>query len=330
MNYLDLTNEAIRESGISLNALTSGNFTSSTLDPMYTKFKNFVIQAWEEIQTERRDWEYMQQSAVVRLEPSIEVYGGSSLNDLTSDFNAATFKLHNTANADIFTSRSSSAFTIESGALADDNAEGILKINSFAANTPFLLEPGDLLTTNSSSALCYFRRWGRYDLSQTGGLNRDDVSDIAEIKVDSVALTDYQYESGQSYTSVTWHRLQYIPYQNWQRYTFDRPTSVDEPKAFTISNDGRAEFWPPMDTFYHLSFEYTKTPQTFSTYSDTPTGLPARFHKAIAWRALMNYGEFEGIAQIYNRAKARYSKYNFEMCRDLLPAPEVGYDARKF
>lgn len=54
MNYLDLTNEAIRESGISLNALTSGNFTSSTLDPMYTKFKNFVIQAWEEIQTRAR------------------------------------------------------------------------------------------------------------------------------------------------------------------------------------------------------------------------------------------------------------------------------------
>lgn len=329
MNFLDLTNEVIRESGVSLTALTSSNFASTTLDPMYTKIKNFVIQSWEEIQTDRRDWEYMQQSAVVRLEPSIEVYGGSSTNDLTSDFNAATFRLHNTANSDLFVSRSSRAFTIDSGALATDDAEGILKINSFL-DTAFVFEPGDLITTASSSAFCYFRRWGRYDLSQTGGLGKDGVTDVSEIKVDSVALTDFQYASGQSYSSVTWNRLQYIPYQNWQRYCFDRPTNVATPTAFTISNNGEVEFWPPMDTFYHLSFEYTKTPQTLSAYTDTPTGLPSRFHKAIAWRALMNYGEYEGIAQIYNRAKARYSKFNFDMCRDLLPQSEIGYDGRKF
>lgn len=324
--YLDLVNEALRESGSTLDQLTSGTFVTPS-DPLYTKFKEWCKQAWEDIQTDRRDWEYMQGTGTVILNPKMEVYGCSSTNSNVSDYAAATFRLHNSANANLLVAASLGAAT--DGAFVDGDYEASLTVTSFTI-TDFYIEPGDLLTTATGSALAYFKRWGRYDLSQAGTYGRDEVDDIAEIKVDSVAICDLQFASGQSYNSSTYTKLQFVPYSKWLAYGYDRPKHIGMPTKYTISNDGKLEFYPPLDTTYNLYFEYTKTPQTFSAYSDTPTGLPARFHKAISWRALMYYGEYDGISRIYNIAKNRYSKFEYEMVRDLLPEVTIGYDARRF
>jgi hypothetical protein len=156
------------------------------------------------------------------------------------------------------------------------------------------------------------------------------VSDVAEIKVDSVAMTDRQYASGQSFGSTTYDQLAFVPYNKWLRYGYNRPVAVGKPTKFTIANDGNMAFYPPMDDRYHVFFEYYKTPQEFSAYSDTPTGLPSRFHDAIAWRALLYYGQYDGINRISQIAAERYKKYEYEMVRDLLPETKVGYDARNW
>jgi hypothetical protein len=325
--YLDLVNEALRESGSTLDQLTSATFPSPS-DPLYTKFKQWSAQSWEDIQTDRRDWEFMQGTAVVRLSPAMEIHGGDA-PVLATGFDGSEFRLHNAANAHLFTAAASSAFTLSDGAIADNDLEGLLKIADFET-TDFIIEPGDLITNSAGTVHGRFTRWGRYDLSQTGAAGYDSVLDIAEIKTDSVAICDLQTASGQSYDSSTYIKLQFVPYSKWLAYGYDRPKRVGTPIKFTVSNDGKLEFYPPLDTAYNLYFEYTKTPQTLSTYSDTPTGLPARFHKAISWRALMYYGEYDGISRIYNIAKNRYSKFEYEMVRDLLPEVTIGYDARRF
>lgn len=325
--YLDLVNEALRESGSTLDQLTSGTFTSPT-DPLYTKFKQWTTQAWEDLQTDRRDWQFMQNTAVVRLSPAMEIHGGDA-PVLATGFDGIVFSLHNAANTALFTAAASSAFTLSDGAIADNDLEGTLKIASFSTSD-FIIEPGDLITNSAGTVYGRFTRWGRYDLSQTGSAGYDSVQDVAEIKTDSVAICDLQTASGQSYNSSTYTKLCFVPYSKWLAYGYDRPKHVGMPSKYTISNDGKLEFYPPLDTTYNLYFEYTRTPQTFSAYTDTPTGLPARFHKAIAWRALMYYGEYDGISRIYNIAKNRYSKFEYEMVRDLLPEVTIGYDARRF
>lgn len=325
--YLDLVNEALRESGSTLDQLTSATFPSPS-DPLYTKFKQWTAQSWEDLQTDRRDWQFMQNTGVVRLYPAMELYGGDAPSAAT-DFNGVEFRLHNAANAVLCTARASSAFVTTDGTVATNDLEGTLRLESFETSD-FTIEPGDLVTNAAGTVLGYFSRWGRYNLSQTGAAGLDDTLDIAEIKLDSVAICDVQYASGQSYSSSSYVKLQHVPYSKWLAYGYDRPKQVGKPSRFTVSNDGKVEFYPPMDTSYSVFFEYTKTPQTLSAYGDEPTGLPARFHKAISWRALMYYGEYDGISRIYNIAKSRYAKFEYEMVRDLLPEVSIGYDARRF
>ena len=332
MNYLQLVNEALRESGSTLDQLTSSNFASPP-DPLYTKFQNWTVQSWEDLQTDRRDWEYMQKSAVIKLYPRMEVYGVRVTGDAAASFDDLEVGLY-VGDSSRFQTKSSGAFTLESGALADDDAEGYMDFESVVVDDA-MLDPGERLVdyTGSVGATFYFRRWGRYAFSQTGAINTDEVIDVAEVKHDSIAIADVALANSSTATTssaVSYSKLEFVPYNKWLRYGYDKPKVPGKPIKCTISNDGRIEFYPPMDVPYNLYFEYTKTPQTLSAYTDEPTGLPARFHKAISWKALMYYGEYDGISRIYNIAKNRYSKFEYEMIRDLLPEVNIGYDARRF
>lgn len=326
-DFRTITNMALRESGITQDDLTTVTFPSPP-DPILTRFKYWNAQSWEDIQTDRRDWEFMQSTAVVRLVPAMEIHGGDA-PVLATGFDGIEFRLHNAANAHLFTAIAASSFTLSDGAIADNDLEGLLKIEGFET-TDFVIEPGDLITNSAGTVHGRFSRWARYNLSQAGSSGYDSVLDVAEVKLDSVAICDVQTASGQSYSSQTYQKLCYVSYGDWLRYGYDKPKTVGKPTHFTTSNNGQLEFYPPLDTTYNLYFEYTKTPQTLSVYGDTPTGLPDRFHNAIAWRAVMYWAEYEGNSQQYNRAKARYTKFETEMIRDLLPTVKVSYDARQW
>lgn len=329
--YLDLVNEALRESGSTLDQLTSATFPSPS-DPLYVKFQQWVAQAWEDIQTDRRDWEFMQSTGVTYCLPKMEVYGCySSTTPSAADFTGTQFRLHNAANPVIFTGEALTGTLATTALITLGEGEGDLTfLDTVTAQSGFVLDPSDFLTDSTGAVTCRFRRWGRYDLSQAAATARDASTDIAEFKLDSLAISDDENESGQDYGSSTYTKLNYMPYSKWLAYGYDRPKRIGRPSTFTVSNNGSVEFYPPMDGPYNIYFEYTKTPQTLSAYGDTPTGLPARFHKAISWRALMYYGEYDGISRIYNIAKNRYSKFEYEMVRDLLPGVSIGYDSKRF
>ncbi len=330
-DFRTITNMALRESGITQDDLTTATFPSPP-DPILTRFKYWVAQAYEDIQTDRRDWEFMQSTGVTLCLPKMEVYGCySGTTPTVADFTSVVFKLHNSANEDVFTSGTLSGTSATDTLVGLGQAEGSLTISAFDSDSAgFIVEPGDLLTDSTGGINCYFQRWGRYDLSQAVSQGRNTSSDIAELKLDSLAVSDLQFAAGQSYSSQTYQKLCYVSYGDWLRYGYDKPKVIGKPTHFTLSNTGQIEFYPPLDTTYNIYFEYTRTPQTLSVYGDEPTGLPARFHNAIAWRAVMYWAEYEGNSQQYNRAKARYTKFETEMIRDLLPTVKVSYDARQW
>lgn len=323
MTYLELVNEALRESGITLDGLTSSNF-ASPLDPMYTKMKQWVAQAWEDIQTDRSDWEFMQSAGVHVVSPRIEVYGAYSSSGTVSDFANTDMYMHNTSNPVVFRSAS---LTLDSGSLASNSGEGTIRITQPITQS-FQAEPGALFINSLGTALCYFKRWGSFDLSSVGANSTDDTSDIAEAKRDSFRITEYSFETTRPLTSREWEPLPCISYGDYLRYTLDRPTQVAKPRMITQLNTGRYSFYPPPNKLYNVYFEYTRVPQTLAAHGDTPTGFPARFHKAISWRAVMYWAEYDKDPQQYNRAKERYKKFDTEMIRDLLPKVNVTYDAR--
>jgi hypothetical protein len=274
----------------------------------------------------RRDWEFMQGTGVFIVQPRIEFYGAVSTNSLASDFNSINMSLHVSTNEDILTTPSSGALNIVTGTLAAGTAAGYLVVSTF--NQDFLIEPGDRLVKEGASGIrCLFKRWGYYTLTNSGA-GIDQTSDVAETNKQSFRMTDYQYASGQSDDESTWEQLTFVNNADWLRYGYDRPTKVGRPTHITMNNAGAYAFYPPPDDTYHLYFEYTRTPEALSAYGDSPTYLPARFHNAIVWKALMYWAEYEGNGQQYQRAERHYKKFESDIIRDCLPAVSVSYDAR--
>jgi len=93
VTFLQIVNMSLRESGITQDDLTSVNF-SSPPDPILTRFKSWCQQAYEDMQTDRRDWEFMQATGVTLCYPMMEVYGAYSLGGLVADFASAEMALH--------------------------------------------------------------------------------------------------------------------------------------------------------------------------------------------------------------------------------------------
>lgn len=83
-SLLTLTNKVIEESGVSLASLTSGDFATTT-DSMQRRAKNWTIDAWKNIQTDRRHWHFNRKRGVYILQPRIEFYDGSATAETTFD-----------------------------------------------------------------------------------------------------------------------------------------------------------------------------------------------------------------------------------------------------
>lgn len=73
--YLNLTNDAIQESGASLQTFaTNGSDWETLSDPSSRRFKAWIARAWKDIQQEANDWEFLNTRAVVSIDPGIEFY----------------------------------------------------------------------------------------------------------------------------------------------------------------------------------------------------------------------------------------------------------------
>lgn len=332
-DYRTLVNKALRESGITQDDLTASptdTFTTPS-DPILTRFKGWVADAYTDIQLLKRDWEFMSDSGVYQLKPRMQVYAGQALSSLATEFDGIELSLHHFAGETVLTTAASGAFTVTSGNIASGvgTAEGYLTIASF--DEAFFIEPGDrLVLASAPSTRCHFKRWGYYTLVQTASSSVDGIADLAEIKRDSMRITDSNYVYDQGTSSSSYSPLPFISRSDWLRYGYDRPVGVGKPQCYTQTEDGMYQFYPPPDTSYHLYFEYTRTPQTLSVATDTPTYLPSRFHDAIVWRALMYWAGYEGSGQQYNRAEKRYKSFEKDMVRDLLPPVRMSYDARNW
>lgn len=328
MNYVTIVNEALRESGITLDSLnTGGSDFVSPPDPMYTKFKQWAAQAWEDIQLLKRDWEYMQNSGVLIVYPRIDIYAAYESTGTAGNFVGAEVQMHAWGGSKTITT---STFTLDSGALASGTAEGNVIISSFT-DTAATFEPGDNFVNSTGSLTFRFKRWAPQSFSQAASQQlRDGITDVAEIKRESFRIADGPVTYSTSNQSTSWDRLYYVSYADWLRYGYDRPTNIGKPRYFTEDYAGGVLLWPPPDGTYHMYFEYTKTPQTLSAYNDEPTGLPSRYHKAIVWLTVMYWAEYDGHAQQYARAKSRYERILSDMSRDLLPPIKVTYDARNW
>lgn len=99
---------------------------------------------------------------------------------------------------------------------------------------------------------------------------------------------------------------------NWDYASFrdyylfsTRRTSLAQPLQFAVGPTKNILLGSPPNDVYHIVGEYYKLPTEMTSDSDTPI-LPARFHMAIVYRAMLDYGMYEAAPEVVQRGQVGF------------------------
>jgi hypothetical protein len=299
MNYFDLVNAAIEESGTDLDGLSLSDFTSPP-EKMQSRFKRWVKDAWRNIQMKREGWSFMSGRANGVLRPRIYVEQGS----LTAV--PVTGELYEGArNGALFSVVQVS--TISGDWLLGD-AKAYIDISNFTGD----LEIGEgfnrVSGTPVSNAFTVAGR-GRYDLTEY-------AADFDDLEYQSMYLTDVT--DGSDYTQP----LKFVEWNLWNNYQEAVMNAQSRPVIYTQTPDGLFDFFPALDTNYNVYFNYGRKPQILTEATDIPN-LPSEFHDAIVWTAVESYGRYDEKPSVVRQAQEELRLFNQLMEKKFLP--KVGW-----
>lgn len=117
--------------------------------------------------------------------------------------------------------------------------------------------------------------------------------------------------------------LAFLPWDLFKR-TFDRGEQTnDRPRYFSVSPAGEFCLGPTPDDTYVVRGEYRKNPQTLAANTDEPE-MPARFHEAIVWGALILLAEHDEAQFHLATWTRRYRSIMGDLRRDQLPEITLG------
>lgn len=313
-NYLTLVNNAIEEAGVDLDALTSSNFASPPNQKMYERFKKWVNDAWKEFQVERDNWEFSVGRATVFLYPAVYVEEGTRA---TAPPAASTYTTEDT---DVTIEVAS--VELHDGTWAGGDAKATIYF--LEDESPYKLnEMVDEITPTPAADKFRIKGKGTYNFLADG-----QVPDLEEIHKRTLFLqttggsTDQTNDAGTGLTPI-----QFVPYNNWLPNTA-AADARGAPVIFTETPDGRLEFYPRPDKIYNVTFSYSKSINSMSAYSDTPTDLPSKYHDMLYWAAVMKYGLYDRQQAVYANGKKHFDMYKGIANRNLLP--DVGWAASQY
>jgi hypothetical protein len=96
-------------------------------------------------------------------------------------------------------------------------------------------------------------------------------------------------------------------------------TVYSDPTEITIAPNKDLMLGMSPDTVYVVSGEYYKLPVTLSANADVPD-MPARFHLAIVYKAMMSYAGYEAAPEVYARGESQYKSFMNKIRYDQMPA----------
>lgn len=104
------------------------------------------------------------------------------------------------------------------------------------------------------------------------------------------ALSAYKTSDGQS-GEVS---VEYVPWHEFRRRCLrgSGASQTGAPQLVSVDDAQQLVFYPIPDAAYTLNGLYAKSPQILSDDDDVPE-MPAEFHPAIKWRALLYLGAFD-------------------------------------
>lgn len=138
-----------------------------------------------------------------------------------------------------------------------------------------------------------------------GDLGIHDFKSLKTIYVDGLKLKEIPWDEYIAYTRIS------------GQFERGRPTQ------YSLDPTNRIVFYPQPDRAFQSTLQYFSQPQPLEDNTDVPS-IPAIYHGAIYWRAVMDLAANESDTVIYQKAS---DKYTFELDRlqsDFLP--EIKFD----
>lgn len=100
--------------------------------------------------------------------------------------------------------------------------------------------------------------------------------------------------------------MAYDDFRNFYLFS-TRRDSLSKPLYAAVSPSKSLLLGPVPNDIYTITGEYYKLPVLLANDSDTPE-MPSRFHMAIVYRAMVEYGMFEAAPEVVQRGQARFDE----------------------
>jgi len=140
------------------------------------------------------------------------------------------------------------------------------------------------------------------------------VSNLGNWKRDS--LRKYLVANGTAGEMI----LPFLEYDTFRdMYLFgSMRTNYSTPAVFSVDPQKNIVLGNSPNDIYAINGEYYSLPTTLVLDTDVPS-MPAQFHTAIVWKAIVHYGMYEAASEVVSRGEAEYKKLKLRIEADQLP-----------
>lgn len=296
MDFLQLVNKVINESGNELDELTSGTWTSAEAGRrIYPRLKRYVSEAWKKIQMDRDEWEFKTANYVGTVYPQLRFQNGTGATAPVA--------------GDIFEGTESAfrlevrSIILEAGTWTGGDAEGVIEFEYLESTSNAAFGEEFLEDAPGTATFEYVS-----PASQDFGLQ---ISDLNEIHWTTFTGT---------FESATVAPLIFVPWDNWFFHSLEFAHGTRSVPTY-VSQDpqGLVAFYPTNLQPFNVSFVYTKTPQILTNSDDEVEGLPEIYQDWIAWEALKMLATYDKNASLFSHANIQATFYKNRADKNKMP-----------
>jgi hypothetical protein len=337
--YLELVNKAIYESGADLEQLTSANFASPP-DVLQIKFKNWVNDAWRDIQLER-DWRFTKvRSSTVLLGGAlgVNIYD-TSLTDVAANNWVRGTVSGAQARINAYLARGADSTAPES---STSLSQGILYLKGGTG----LFQIGEPLSVynsaNSSSLLTealIFTDYPEHSLRN---------SQVTPETIDKTNVYIWKRDTlspGSTLVKDDKQKLTFLEYEDFRNLNFNQLSEPEHrwPSQYiTITPRGLIQLYPELPytsdelssgttlVGYQIEYDYKLGVSSLTASTDIPSYLNAQYHDMVAWRAVMYYANDDSKPDRWRTARNRYEPFKRRLEEELIEQPKWAPNPYKY
>lgn len=117
-----------------------------------------------------------------------------------------------------------------------------------------------------------------------------------------------------------------IGFDAWRNaYMYGAMRSVQtRPIAIAVGPDESLCVGPPSNGLYTVTGDYFTAPTEMTLDADTPTGLPAAFHRIIVYKTMELYGGYEAAPEVFQKGQSNYRRMLSDLEHLKLPQTVTG------